>query len=93
MLMHLSSSKLRLAILVAMGGLTVSACGSSSTDTVDNSEITELNAAGMAEGTISDASAVETATDTNIEASSAPDNGTAEAGNTATNTADGNSAE
>lgn len=91
--MRLSSSKLGLAVLAVSGALAVSACGSKSTGGVDNSEITELNAAGMMEGSISDASAMDTATDTNIATSSAADNSVTEADNAATNTVGGNSAE
>jgi len=47
-------------------GVAVSACGEESTDTVDSSELTELNAAGMMEGTINDAAAMDVATDANI---------------------------
>lgn len=58
------------AMLVAMG-LTISSCGKSSTDTIDNSEITDMNAVGTMEGTTNDMSAMETATDTNIAADNA----------------------
>lgn len=90
--MHPSSHKTVLALLTAAGTLMLSACGGSSTDTVDNSEITEMNAAGMMEGTISDASAMDVATETNV-ATTIADNATAEAGNASTNMAEGNTAE
>jgi hypothetical protein len=92
MMMRLSLNMLGLALVVS-GGLAVSACGSKSTPNADNSEITELNAAGMMEGTISDDSAMDTATDTNVATAPAADNATAEADNASTNTAEGNSAE
>ena len=85
--------KLTLAILVTAAGLSVAACGDKSTDTVDNSELTELNAAGMMEGTTNDASAMDVATDTNIATlpDNAADNAATEAENATGNASDSNS--
>lgn len=92
--MNLFANKPMLMLMAAAGGLMVSGCGGSSTDTVDNSEITEMNAAGMMEGTTNDASAMDMATDTNVAvAGNVMDNATADAGNASTNAADGNAAE
>lgn len=77
--------------LVAVAGLAVSGCGGSSTDTVDNSELTELNGAGMMEGTVNDASAMDVATDTNV--SNAMDNAVSDAANASDNATESNSAE
>lgn len=62
----------RLTVIMA-AGVAVSACGGESTDTVDSSELTELNAAGMMEGTINDAAAMDVATDANIAATNITD--------------------
>ncbi|MGE0775077.1 MAG: hypothetical protein AB7G25_12420 [Sphingomonadaceae bacterium] len=62
----------RLTLIMA-AGVAVSACGGESTDTVDSSELTELNAAGMMEGTINDAAAMDVATDANIAATNITD--------------------
>lgn len=79
--------------LVAVAGLAVSGCGGSSTDTVDNSELTELNGAGMMEGTVNDASAMDVATDTNVAVSNAMDNAVSDAANASDNATESNSAE
>ena len=91
--MHLFSGKSALAIMVVAGGLMISACGDKSADTVDNSEITEMNAAGMMEGTTNDASAMDMATDTNVAAGNVADNAMAEADNASTNATADNAAE
>lgn len=80
------------AFVVAMG-MSVAACGDKSTDTVDNSELTELNAAGMMEGTTNDASAMDVATDTNVATlpDNAADNAATEAENATGNASDSNS--
>ena len=62
----------RLTVIMA-AGVAVSACGGESTDTVDSSELTELNAAGMMEGTINDAAPMDVATDANIAATNITD--------------------
>lgn len=82
-----------LTILVAAAGLAVAACGDKSTDTVDGSELTELNAAGMMEGTTNDASAMDVATDTNVATppDNAADNAATEAENATGNDSDSNS--
>ena len=81
------------AAIVVTAGLAVAACGGKSNDTVDNSEITELNAAGMMEGTTNDASAMDVATDTNVAAApdNAADNASVEAENATGNTSESNS--
>ncbi len=79
-----------LTILAIAGGLSVSACGDKSTDTVDNSEITEMNAIGMAEGTTNDASALDMATDTNVATANAMDNAAADMDNASANATDTN---
>lgn len=89
--MHLFSSKSVFVLAAAVaGGLAVSACGGSSTDTVDNSEITEMNAAGMMEGTTNDASAMDMATDTNVATGNVADNVMTEAGGASGNVTGGN---
>ena len=82
-----------LAAIVVTAGLAVAACGGKSNDTVDNSEITELNAAGMMEGTTNDASAMDVATDTNVAAApdNAADNAAVEAENATGNASESNS--
>lgn len=92
--MHLFSSKPALMLMAAAAGLMVAACGDKSTDNVDNSEITEMNAAGMMEGTTNDASAMDMATDTNIATgnTNAMDNAMDAAGNASTNMAEDNAA-
>lgn len=85
--------KLTLATLIVAAGLAVAACGDNSTDTVDSSELTELNAAGMMEGTTNDASVMDVATDTNIATlpDNAADNAATDAENATGNTGDSNS--
>lgn len=85
--------KLTLATLIVAAGLAVAACGDNSTDTVDSSELTELNAAGMMEGTTNDASAMDVATDTNIATlpDNAADNAATDAENATGNASDSNS--
>ncbi len=61
----------------------LSACGSSSSDTVDKSEITNLSEIGTMEGTTNDMSAIETPIDTNIARADSP-----AADNAADNTAE-----
>lgn len=81
-----------LAVFVATAALATTGCGSKSSDTVDNSEITELNAAGMMEGTTNDASAMDVATDTNmVAATNVADNAVSEAENATSNASDSNS--
>lgn len=82
-----------LATFVVAAGLAVAACGGKSTDTVDNSEITELNAAGMMEGTTNDAAAMDVATDTNVASTpdNAADNAATEAENATGNASESNS--
>lgn len=82
-----------LAAFVMTTGLALAACGGKSGDTVDNSEITELNAAGMMEGTTNDASAMDVATDTNAAtvADNAADNAATDAENATGNTTESNS--
>lgn len=83
--MRFFTSKWNLAAVVATSALAVAACGDKTADTVDNSEITEMNAAGMAEGTTNDASAMDMATDTNVAIDNAMDNTMSEATNASGN--------
>jgi hypothetical protein len=79
--MGVSAKKVKLAAALVSIGLSLSACGKSSTDTVDNSEITDMNAVGTMEGTTNDMSAMDAATDTNITtdmAANASDNAATE---------------
>lgn len=85
-----STRKTVLTALAISAALMVSACGTKSTDTVDNSEITEMNAMGMMEGTTNDASAMDMATDTNMSMPNAMDNAASEAGNSSDNAAGDN---
>lgn len=86
--MRFSSFKTLLATALIGIGVSLSACGKSSTDTVDNSEITDMNAIGSIEGTINDTSAMDAATDTNVASdvmTNAIDNRTADNATTADN--------
>jgi hypothetical protein len=65
-LMRSSSGKMLLGAAVMCIAMSLSACGKQSSDTVDNSEITDMNAVGTMEGTTNDMSAMDSATDTNV---------------------------
>jgi hypothetical protein len=64
--MRVNAQKIIAAALAASTILALSACGSSSSDTVDKSEITNMSEIGAMEGTTNDMSAIETPVDTNV---------------------------
>lgn len=90
--MRSSSVKLLLGAAVIGITMSVSACSKQSNDTVDNSEITDMNAVGTMEGTTNDTSAMDMATDTNVATDNmAADNMSNGAGDDAMDNSAGNS--
>lgn len=64
--MRSSSGKLLFGTALIGLAMSISACGKQSNDTVDNAEVTDMNAVGTMEGTTNDTSTMDTGTATNM---------------------------
>lgn len=90
--MRSSSGKLLFGTALIGLAMSISACGRQSNDTVDNAEVTDMNAVGTMEGTTNDMSTMDTGTDTNVATDTMGTNNMSGMGNDmgGANAADGN---